>query len=233
MSVIDCNTTVPETVYVSHNDTNKLIRAALAQHFPGVKFSVTASKYSGGGSTTVAWTDGPTTNAVDRVIGRFEGRSFDGMTDSSSTIYHTTEGGAADGQRVNYGANYLHTRRSYSSGFLARCLALEAAHFGQPHGLLLATYQDGTAYLADAHASDDPMVVQNCCPEWMGTLSRQVLDCAARNDARADLHTAFCLDARRYDATAAPSCETEHPGCLDVCATIRARVAALPQGGTK
>ena len=70
--------------YISVTDTAKLIRPALAKHFPGIKFSVRSESYSGGASINVSWTDGPRTKEIDLIIKGFEGRSFDGMNDLAS-----------------------------------------------------------------------------------------------------------------------------------------------------
>ena len=54
------------------------LRVELKAAFPGVKFSVT-SDYN---SVRVGWVDGPTTDAVKELTGKYEGGYFDGMTDS-------------------------------------------------------------------------------------------------------------------------------------------------------
>ena len=53
--------------YLSVADTAKLVRSALKKAFPGVKFSVRSTSYSGGSSVRVGWTDGPQTAEVDKV----------------------------------------------------------------------------------------------------------------------------------------------------------------------
>jgi hypothetical protein len=67
--------------WIGHADIAKLIRSALDSAFPETKFSVTTKTYSGGGSVSVRWTDGPTGKAVEAVTNQFETRSFDGMID--------------------------------------------------------------------------------------------------------------------------------------------------------
>ena len=59
----------------------KNCRTLLKRAFPGVQFSVTTERYSGGNSLSVRWTDGPGTKAVDDIVKRFAGGHFDGMTD--------------------------------------------------------------------------------------------------------------------------------------------------------
>ena len=44
-----------ETKYLSCAETAKLVRTALKKNFPGVKFSVRSSVYSGGASIDVSW----------------------------------------------------------------------------------------------------------------------------------------------------------------------------------
>jgi len=69
------------THYLRPAETAKLVRAALAKAFPGVKFSVRSKTYSGGASISVRWTDGPLVSEVERVAKKFEGRRFDGSID--------------------------------------------------------------------------------------------------------------------------------------------------------
>ena len=59
----------------------KNIRKELAAVFPGARFSVTSSRYSGGDSIDIRWTDGPTSKAVEAITGKYSGGSFDGMID--------------------------------------------------------------------------------------------------------------------------------------------------------
>ena len=96
--------------YISVTDTAKLIRKALKAQFPNVKFSVQSKSYSMGASITVYWTDGPTTDAVDKIVKQFEGASFDGMIDLKS--YHSS---MLDGREVHFDADYVFTQRSISN----------------------------------------------------------------------------------------------------------------------
>jgi hypothetical protein len=60
----------------------KNIRTELKRAFPSVAFSVRTSKFSGGNSVDVSWTDGPTSKQVEAITNKYEAGSFDGMTDS-------------------------------------------------------------------------------------------------------------------------------------------------------
>lgn len=102
------------TEYLSHADTNKLIRKALKEAFPTVKFSVTKS----GGSTYIKWTDGPTKQAVDKIAALFQGATFDSMTDYRGGQTHTMEG-----REVHFGADFVFCTRELSEAFIAKALA--------------------------------------------------------------------------------------------------------------
>lgn len=63
--------------HISRVTTAKLIRRALARHFPGSTFSVRKDATS----IRVTWTDGPSKSEVNGIVGGYEGRGFDGMID--------------------------------------------------------------------------------------------------------------------------------------------------------
>lgn len=69
------------TKYFTAAETAKLIREQFKKHFPGQKFYVRSETYSGGASIDIDWMDGPTEQAVDRIIAAFNGAEFDGMGD--------------------------------------------------------------------------------------------------------------------------------------------------------
>lgn len=57
------------------------IKVELKTGFSGIKFSVTSDNFSGGNSVHVSWSDGPTTDEVRSIIGKYQYGRFDGMTD--------------------------------------------------------------------------------------------------------------------------------------------------------
>lgn len=59
----------------------KAIRAELKAKFPKTTFRVRSSAYANGCSVKAYWTNGPTRKAVEAVINKYQGGSFDGMTD--------------------------------------------------------------------------------------------------------------------------------------------------------
>jgi hypothetical protein len=95
--------------YIGCVDTAKLIRAALKESFPAVKFSVTSSQYAGGASINIRYVDGPTSGQVQKVIGVFEGSYFDGMQDYKGQNYANL-----DGEEVKFGADFIFVNRKSS-----------------------------------------------------------------------------------------------------------------------
>lgn len=61
---------------------SKNIRTELKRAFPSVKFSVKTSRFAGGNDIRVRWTDGPTSDVVSAIVGRYSAGSFNGMDDS-------------------------------------------------------------------------------------------------------------------------------------------------------
>jgi len=119
--------------YLTCAETAKLVRAALKQAFPGVRFSVRSDTYAGGASIDVGWTDGPTPAVVERVARRFEGASFDGQIDLTS--YHDSLLAGPDGtvEQVNYGADFIFCQRELSDGYTARLAERLAELTGEPY----------------------------------------------------------------------------------------------------
>lgn len=98
-----------ETKYISTADTAKIIRKVLKEVFPRVKFSVRSKMYSGGSSINVGWMDGHSRDQVDAIIGKFEGATFDGMTDYKDYVYREM-----NGERVHFCPDFIFSNRSYS-----------------------------------------------------------------------------------------------------------------------
>lgn len=101
----------------------KNIRTELKAAFPAVKFSVRSKSYSMGNSINVDWTDGPTAKQVEEIVGKYEGGSFDGMTDS----YTYTRSAWSDA----FGSTkYLFCNRSASDKAIASAVRRTNAHLG-------------------------------------------------------------------------------------------------------
>lgn len=87
-------------------EVNKIIRKCLREAFPGHKFSVTKDRCT----VYIKYTDGPNTDQVESVVGRFQGSGFDGMTDCSYSFYHEE-----NGSPVNINTDYVFIDRAISS----------------------------------------------------------------------------------------------------------------------
>lgn len=107
----------PQRKYVGATDVAKLIRQALKEALPGVKFSVRTKQYSGGASINIGWIDGPSESLVTAVVGRFEGAYFDGMIDYKGTNYISL-----DGEECYFGADFIFCNREYSPALKLKVL---------------------------------------------------------------------------------------------------------------
>lgn len=101
----------------------KNIRIELRAAFPSVKFSVRSERFAGGNSINVFWTDGPTSDQVDAIIGKYQAGSFDGMQDLY--IYERSDFRTKHGE-----AKYVFPHRMYSDTMVANVLARVCRHLG-------------------------------------------------------------------------------------------------------
>lgn len=65
----------------SHAAAAAAIREELKKVFPGIKFSVRSDSFSMGNSIDIEWTDGPTTDEVEKFSGKYQYGHFNGMED--------------------------------------------------------------------------------------------------------------------------------------------------------
>ena len=165
--------------YYTTTETAKLIRALLKRKFPNVKFSVRSSKYSGGSSIRVSWTDGPTAKLVDAYVQPFSGASFDGMQDLKSyhdcwmkdgCAYFNQEDAPAGAELVSFSADFIFTERSYTADSLERAKKAYALKWGADKAdqVQIKTFEGGQAYTDGG-------------PTWDGIeASREIRSMAAR-----------------------------------------------------
>lgn len=137
--------------YLSCAETAKLVRAALKESFPGIKFSVTSSVYSGGASINVKYKDGPTYDEVKAVVGNFEGAYFDGSIDYQGFVYNSL-----DGEEVSFGANFIFVNRYYSVEVLESFAKVVCAKYGIAPAYDVLDSQYSGAYIAGANAVTVP-----------------------------------------------------------------------------
>ncbi len=144
------------TRYIDTADVAKMLRPVLRRTFPGVKFSVRISRYSGGSSVGIGWTDGPTEAQVSAVAEGFQGGRFEGMTDCAyaADSWHCPRHGArpavtygcdvesnnavqasrccADAELVHFSAGHVSTSRRLSEEFTAELRAAVLREAGLP-----------------------------------------------------------------------------------------------------
>jgi len=158
--------------YFSCAETAKMVRAALKESFPGVKFSVKSSVYSGGASINIRYTDGPTYDQVKLVAGMFEGAYFDGMTDYKGSNY-----GSLDGEEVRFGADFIFINREFSAEFLTTQVAAACVYFGYAmpevtDGVYGAYIADRLDYEANRRIMGQVSEVSLCASSPSATLAR-------------------------------------------------------------
>lgn len=127
----------------------KNIRAELKAAFPGIKFAVRTERYTGGTSLNVTWTDGPTTEMVDAIAGKYQEGSFNGMED----IYEYGNRVFTD---IFGGAKYVFAQRARSDALVIEAIAAVAAKFGA-EPLSIEDYRQGGAWrwvTADGYSLD-------------------------------------------------------------------------------
>ena len=64
-----------------HAKAAKMIRKELKENFPKTKFHVRSSIFSGGDSIDISWADGPSEDAVNKIVRKYQYGHFDPMTD--------------------------------------------------------------------------------------------------------------------------------------------------------
>lgn len=111
--------------YINVVETAKLLRKALKEAFPTIKFKVKSNSYSGGASIDVKYVDGPTYDAVNKIAKQFQGCYFDGMTDYKGYLYKSFQG-----EEVTFGANFVFVKREFSAPALAKILDATAVYWG-------------------------------------------------------------------------------------------------------
>ncbi len=113
-------TTTNTTRYLSPTESARLLKKDLRAAFPGIKFSCRGSRGTGYGNLSVSWTDGPTSDEVDAVVSRYEGKGFDGMDDST---YYMKKTLVVEGEKVLSGLGIIGTSRDISAGAMVRARA--------------------------------------------------------------------------------------------------------------
>jgi hypothetical protein len=122
------------------------LRIELKAAFAGVKFSI-RSDYN---SVRIAWVDGPTTDEVKALTGKYEAGHFDGMDDS----YHYRR---SPFTTVYGSAKYIFENRSHSVEAMKAAAAVIQKQYDSPP-FVVHESSDGTAYL-NCNSNDDQRLV--------------------------------------------------------------------------
>lgn len=110
---------VKPTKYVGSTDCAKMIRQALKEAYPEIKFSVVTDKYSGGSSIRVKYQGEAPQKEVEAIAKAFQGGSFDGMTDCQGVLRKTM-----NGQPTSFGVTFVFVDRLYDENKLRALAAL-------------------------------------------------------------------------------------------------------------
>jgi len=166
--------------YIDSADAAKLMRKNLAREFPGVKFSVKISRYAGGSSIRVGWTDGPTEAMVQKITAPFSGKGFDGMIDMeyfknswlcpdgrvTFACSESTEGSAGsipakfglppspDAELVYFGSGYIFTNRKFTMAFILAVVARFKRTYGEAD-IEIREWDGGANAHADYNTGDE------------------------------------------------------------------------------
>ncbi|ALR06288.1 hypothetical protein XFHB_05215 [Xylella fastidiosa] len=105
------------TKYLTCAETAKLLRKALKETFPDIKFSVKSDTYREGGAIHVNWTDGPNLKQVEAVGKRFESSYVDSTFDYKGSIYHSI-----DGYPVSLGSDFVFHTREHSDTLIQKAI---------------------------------------------------------------------------------------------------------------
>jgi hypothetical protein len=116
------------------------LKKELTLAFPGIKFSV-RSDHS---SIDITWTDGPTTEEVDKIACKYKSGSFDGMTDSFD---HDSSAYGSAVSEVLGRVRYVFTRRNFSQRFLRDAVLEVCFKYGHEELPIVKTHSDGSAWL--------------------------------------------------------------------------------------
>ena len=135
----------------------KNIRAELREAFPAVKFRVRSSRFSGGDSIDIYWTDGPTTESVNQIVDKYKAGDFDGMTDC-----YDYKRSAERGFNDNHGsAKYIHACRDYSDASIVNAITVLAVKYGSENAPTLDDYRQGRIWIRKTSGGCDWAEVLN------------------------------------------------------------------------
>jgi hypothetical protein len=144
--------------YISVVETARMIRTALREAFPGVRFSVRSSSYSGGASININYTDGPTNAQVKAVVSNFEGSYFDGMTDYKGFNYSSV-----NGEEVRFGADFIFVNRKFSVGLFTNLVASACKYYGYEMPAIAPSVYSGAYISSNIGYEENRRIMEKVC----------------------------------------------------------------------
>lgn len=165
--------TTVETINETCAQTAKRVRKALKAQYPGVKFSVRSSTYSGGASIDASYTDGPAERGVWTFLQQFAGADFDGMTDMKNyrddVLFANPDGTYSV---ISSGADFVFAHRAISEPWRDEIAREIERVTGKPCDL--TNRGDGWNTRYDAYVIDGEIVRAGDTPQtYGGDLFRQ------------------------------------------------------------
>jgi hypothetical protein len=141
----------------------KNMRVELKRAFPGIKFSVKTSQYSGGDSVRIYWADGPAAVQVERITNKYSGGSFDGMTDSYNHKH-------SPWTEVYGDAKYIFFEREYTDAAVASAIrtVTERYRFDGIEPPSVQDWRQGKAW------GKSPIVGATHHNDWQSLISREL-----------------------------------------------------------
>ncbi|THA53267.1 DUF3560 domain-containing protein [Streptomyces sp. A1136] len=174
------------TQYVATKYVSAELRSRLKAEFPGAKFSVRTGTGTGSAWISVSWTDGPDTEAVDRIAAPLHGAHWDGSTDSyvqtNNEVTVTVDGKKVTGKPIVDGIN---THRDFSDDVLTEAKALWSAAFDGADPDAPGAIRD-TAYVCGKYLPDTwaPQQVQFIAREIVAPKRWKAAQAAAKDSAK-------------------------------------------------
>ena len=119
----------------------KNIRTELKDAFPTVKFSVRSESFSGGDAVRISWTDGPTSNQVSDISGKYKAGRFGTDEHGNQDIYTYSKDSSNHGS-----TKYITTCRELSDEFRAELIECVAGHYGSKDKPTAEQWRGGQAF---------------------------------------------------------------------------------------
>lgn len=147
-----------DTPWMTLDLAARRIRQLLRERYHPELFSVRQRR---GNCIDVSWTDGPSLDAVESLIGAYRSGRFDSMTDCASSVDVRCP---VDGRTYRGGARFLSLSRAYSERAMTDALSIERNRWADPD--LTRVLQEAsvkvTTYGAHVHHPTDHRPAQLC-----------------------------------------------------------------------